>query len=692
MSPAPDVHLLAAAVHLVPVLVWGTMAYYAWELRREQHLHGRLFLLLPVFCTLVAVHFVAHTLMELTPTELEGRASGLHAALGELIIVAVTTSMAVMRHLVWTIPLRGTPPSGRWLWVNYGSAALVNGLTLAGLLFTRTAAEPVGARFWSVTLPMGYAIVMSGLALVHGARLARRGSWRPGVGIAELRRADIVVLGLTLIAVSGIPMLAGQMGAAAPSLWGLVVHTGVGLGLAVPIIARILGGFARAFLLVVVLVALAVGVPLAGRMAAARIGSPEAARLLDVVALVTLLWALGPGQIRLRAAIDRVLFRKGALRQGELRAILRTIPPEVGVAECCRRLLPVFTRVMDLRGAAILLRDGTTVRHGDFTLGSLASVWPRDTGAADELGEVALRELPVPLRDALAESEVGWVAAINGPRGRWGHVFASQRLLSAPTDLAEVSGFLGQMALLLDTADLLTRTIAVERSLAHSEKLAAIGETAARIAHEIRNPVTAARSLAQQLLRDAASAPDAEAAELITVELGRVERQVANLLRFARREELRLEPVDLGALATATIANLRPSLDAAGVSVALDTPTGVVARADREKVRQVLINLIENARDALADASGRRELAVGISGANGTATIVVRDSGPGVPADALPRLFEPFFSLKPQGTGLGLAIVRRTIDAHGGRITVAPGEPCGLVVCVELPRAPGDVV
>jgi len=179
--------------------------------------------------------------------------------------------------------------------------------------------------------------------------------------------------------------------------------------------------------------------------------------------------------------------------------------------------------------------------------------------------------------------------------------------------------------------------------------------------------------------------------ELITVELARVERQVANLLRFARREELRLESVDLGTLAAATVADLRPGLEAAGVAVALDTPAGVVARADREKVRQVLINLIENARDALADVDGRRDLAVAISGANGAAAIVVWDSGPGVPVDALPRLFEPFSSLKPQGTGLGLAIVRRTVDAHGGRITVTPGQPRGLVVRVDLPRIAGDV-
>jgi two-component system sensor histidine kinase HydH len=213
-----------------------------------------------------------------------------------------------------------------------------------------------------------------------------------------------------------------------------------------------------------------------------------------------------------------------------------------------------------------------------------------------------------------------------------------------------VAAFVGQLARVLDGAELLERAVAVERALAHSEKLAAIGELAARIAHDIRNPVTAARSLAQ-----------------------------------ARREEFHPVTLDVGGLVRATVDGLRPRLEAAGVALELALPGGLRAAVDAEKMRQALLNVLENALDALADAPGTRRLAVALAQDHGTATVRLTDNGPGVPPEALPRLFEPFFSLKPTGTGLGLAIARRTVEAHGGRIRAVAGDGPGLTVEITLP-------
>ena len=292
------------------------------------------------------------------------------------------------------------------------------------------------------------------------------------------------------------------------------------------------------------------------------------------------------------------------------------------------------------------------------------------------------------LASALTASDVVAVVPIVSPRQQWGCAFVSTDLRGASfgaEDDGALGGFADQLALALDAAALLTRAVAVERSLAHAEKLATIGETAARIAHDIRNPVAVARSLAQELASDLTSPLTAEPAGLMLEALDRVEHQVRGLLRFARRDELRLEPVDLGLLVRATVADLRGRLESAEIAVALTAPDEIVAGGDREKLRQVVINLVENAIDALAERPQARELGVAVSAAARCAVLCIRDNGPGIPADALPHVFDPFFSLKTAGTGLGLAIVKRTVDAHGGRIAVGSTSGQGTTFEVVLP-------
>jgi signal transduction histidine kinase len=356
---------------------------------------------------------------------------------------------------------------------------------------------------------------------------------------------------------------------------------------------------------------------------------------------------------------------------------------------CCARAVGELSRALGLQAAAILLHDGRSVVDGDLDVASIERVWSRDGATVPErtFSGIAYRDLPRPVAAALMAADVSMVVPVASPRRRWGHVFIRTDLRGATFNEEEdaaIDGVADQLALILDGCELVSRAVTVERALAHAEKLAAIGELAARVAHEIRNPITAARSLAQQLSREP-SAPFKEELGIILGELERVERQVAALLRFAKREELTCAPVDVGALVRATVDHCRPRLDAAGTSVELDAPPGIVARGDAEKLRQVLINLIENAADALASCPGPRALWLVVERTAERVAVAVRDSGPGVAADVLPRLAEPFFSLKPAGTGLGLAIARRTVEAHGGRLLMASPPGAGLIVTVELP-------
>jgi signal transduction histidine kinase len=543
---------------------------------------------------------------------------------------------------------------------------------------------------------------MGALTVWDVQRLARCGAWQPG-RFDEYSSADAIALALgfaALAATVAVDWLAGATGrllagkgSASPAVAAFVLlHAATGLVLAVPFVVRDLADTLRGFVTTAAMIAATAALVLGVHALDARVADAELRRLLDLGAVLGVVLVLVPAQGWLRAAIDRLVFRRSRRRWPEVHAFLRTLSPELGVLECGRRALAEVARAMQLRGAAFLLASGETVTHGAFALEPLAAAWRRwaDALPPHAIGKSRFRDLPLPLLEALIEADVVSIVPVASPRRLWGHVLVRTDLLRASfsdEDDQAIDAVTDQLGRVLDAAELLARTVAVERSLAHAEKLAAIGELAARIAHEIRNPVTAARSLAQQLAREPDS-PFAAEHRLILGELERVERQVAALLRFARREEFRFEPVDLSELARATLEAFRPRLEASGVALELELADGVTARADREKLRQVLINLLENALDAMsAEAGGPRTLSVAVANGHGAAALEVRDSGPGVPAEALPHLFEPFFSTKPSGTGLGLAIARRTVEAHGGRIAVRTGSERGLVVSVELPLA-----
>jgi signal transduction histidine kinase len=640
--------------------------------------------------TAAAAFFFVATIFALLPAELHARRPPLLVALYVVHDAIIILTVALTRHLAVVMGPGSRAPSRRWLFAHYGLAALVIASTVdPAVLPGATWQDHIHSMR---TIHFTYIIAMLGLSVAHVARFARRGSWRPG-SLGDLRTADIVVLttGVLGAGVLFIALLQPGVHSWTAPWWMPLLNGAVGLALATPFAVRVLGLVVRETTVMIVNLAVVAVVYWCAIAVLARSG-PQFAPLLQFAAVVTPVLLLLPAQAKLRALVGRLLYRSRHRRQFELQEALLRLSPDVGIVECCRRAMEEFVRILQLRGAGILLdHDGTAVAVGAFNMEPLQRVWPR--GAAGDALPTAVfaggifRELPLELQEALIEAEVVGVTPIVSPRRRWGCGFVTTGMLRASFTVEEiesVQALAGQFALVLDAAELLDRAVTVERSLAHSEKLAAVGEMAARVAHEIRNPVTAARSLAQLMVRDPASPHAAEHADLILAELERVERQVQALLRFARREEFTFVPVDLGEVARSALEPLRQRLEASGIALELAVAAGVMARADREKLRQVVINLIDNAADAVGAVDDKR-LALTVYRCDRTAVIEVGDSGPGVPAEALPRLFEPFFSLKTTGTGLGLAIVKRTIEAHGGRVEARPAGAGGLLLHVELP-------
>jgi signal transduction histidine kinase len=229
------------------------------------------------------------------------------------------------------------------------------------------------------------------------------------------------------------------------------------------------------------------------------------------------------------------------------------------------------------------------------------------------------------------------------------------------------------------------RTVTRERRALEGAHARSLEELSASIAHEIRNPITAAKSLVQQMGEDPSSKENVEYARVALTELDRVERSISHLLRFAREEPLRVSEVRLPDLLDAALDTFRERIARRGVRVSRAFDGSGALRGDAEKLRRVAINLIGNALDAMEQAETRAprlELAAGENLAGSEVWATIRDNGPGVAAEARERIFRPFYTEKANGTGLGLAITRKLVEAHGGSIELhtAPGEGTEFVL------------
>jgi signal transduction histidine kinase len=231
-----------------------------------------------------------------------------------------------------------------------------------------------------------------------------------------------------------------------------------------------------------------------------------------------------------------------------------------------------------------------------------------------------------------------------------------------------------------------------ERRHMESQHVRSLEELSASIAHEIRNPITAAKSLVQQMGEDPASGENVDYAKVAIEELDRVERSVAHLLRYAREEDLQLSDIRLDEVVESALESFRDRLAHSGVELVTDLGTDHVLRGDAEKLRRVLINLIGNALDALEGAgvaAPRIEVLAGENLAGSECWVRVRDNGPGISPETLARIFSPFYTSKDHGTGLGLAISKKVVDAHGGSIEASSQPGSGAEFTITIPKHEG---
>jgi signal transduction histidine kinase len=218
-----------------------------------------------------------------------------------------------------------------------------------------------------------------------------------------------------------------------------------------------------------------------------------------------------------------------------------------------------------------------------------------------------------------------------------------------------------------------------EDRLLHNERMAAIGQLAAGIAHELNNPIAIIRGYLKTMSPDEDSETLREELAILDEEAGQCQRIADDLLSYARAEQLSCDPLHMKAFLCETAKRYEVGADAAAVEVVADE---AVVEADSARLRQVVLNLLNNAGQVSPKGSP-----VSVFGAvRGQAyQIEVVDEGPGIsPADTR-RIFEPFFSNRKGGSGLGLAVCQGIVQAHGGTIEVGVARGGGAVFRLQLP-------
>ena len=368
-------------------------------------------------------------------------------------------------------------------------------------------------------------------------------------------------------------------------------------------------------------------------------------------------------------ALDTLLLREEERWQHERQRMLAT------AIETLQQPIVIFDRDANIRYA-----NGATARQYGYLpeelLGMTAAALAADRVEASEAEAV---------HDALVR-DGAWYGE-RAHRRRDGSSFPASIVMSPIIDAD--GRHVGQVASIRD----LTEERRVAEQLRQSEKLAALGELVAGVAHEVNNPLTGISTFAQLLLEDQLTPEQLESVRLMKREADRAVSVIRDLLTFARKTGPRNVAIDMNALIEQTARLRAYGLRTAGVAVVMDfDPALQPVQGDDRQLQQVVLNLVVNAEHAMA-GSTVRTLTLRTRGDANRVVIEVGDTGTGMSPDVQRRIFEPFFTTKAEGTGtgLGLSVSYGIVQAHGGTLTVQSAPGAGSTFRVTLPTAPHGV-
>lgn len=234
-----------------------------------------------------------------------------------------------------------------------------------------------------------------------------------------------------------------------------------------------------------------------------------------------------------------------------------------------------------------------------------------------------------------------------------------------------------------------TRLRRIESEMARRRRLSEMGNLAAGVAHEIRNPLNTISIATQRLAAEFEPQSEQERYKEITGQIRHETRRlnsiITRFLALARDEKQRNQIVELKSFVDELGEFFRPEAEGLGISLSIEAADDARIAADPNQLRQVFINLFNNAKEALRGQAG--EIAVAVRRANSNVEILFADTGPGIPEDKREEVFKPYFTTKDGGTGLGLPTVYRIVEDLDGSIEIEDAEWGGAAFLIRLPSA-----
>jgi two-component system NtrC family sensor kinase len=410
--------------------------------------------------------------------------------------------------------------------------------------------------------------------------------------------------------------------------------------------------------------------------------------------------------------------RQGTERHLEiLHTVAATVSRSLDVEEVLRTAVEALTHVTghEISSLHLLSDDGTTLHlAGERGLSDqLREINRVLTVGHGNIGRVAATGQTLNVRNVLdspnllpeakpavrKERQRGFLCVPIRSRGRLLGTLSLGRQISEAFDEREVAlveATADQIGIALDNARLYSETVRrleelrrTQAQLIHAEKLSAVGELASGVAHEINNPLTTIMGQAYLLLDNPEMTPAIKnRVTIIADEASRAARIVQNLLLFARHYPPERRPCSLADQVRRVFDLKEYQFRQDQVEVRAEFEDCPPVWADENQIQQVILNLVQNAHQAMARLADERILTVRVRPLDGAVALEVLDTGPGIPDDVLPRLFDPFFTTKPpgEGSGLGLSVSYGIVAEHKGKLR---GENRldrrGAVFTVELP-------